>query len=58
MMNVARQHRVINRRAFMTGLAAVLGALLAAEAQPHTKPLIGFLHQGSLDPPSLTEAFR
>jgi len=29
-----------------------------AEAQPPTKPVIGFLHQGAPDPAPLTSAFR
>ena len=47
----------MNRRAFVTGLGAVFAAPLLAEAQVPTKPLIGFLHQGSQDPPAITNAF-
>jgi ABC-type uncharacterized transport system substrate-binding protein len=48
----------VDRRTF---LGVITGGLLAApvavEAQSPTNPLIGFLHQGSPDPPSLTNAF-
>jgi putative ABC transport system substrate-binding protein len=36
----------------------LLAAPLAVEAQPPTKPVIGFLHQGSPDPLPLMNAFR
>ncbi len=46
------------RRAFIATLAGgLLAAPLAAEAQSPTKSLIGFLHQGSPEPLSLTNAF-
>jgi putative ABC transport system substrate-binding protein len=49
---------MISRRAFIGSLASgLLAAPLAAEAQAPTNPLIGFLHQGSPDPPPLTNAF-
>lgn len=50
--------RQMNRRAFVTGLGAVLAAPCGAEAQPPTRLVIGFLHQGTPDPPPLTKAFN
>ena len=47
----------MNRRSFLAGLVNVVAAPFTAEAQQPTKPLIGFLHQGSPDPPTLTSAF-
>jgi putative ABC transport system substrate-binding protein len=47
----------VNRRAFVTVLGAVLATPCVAHAQSRTKWLIGFLHQGSRDPASLTSAF-
>jgi len=47
---------MMHRRSFLTGLVGVVATPLAVEAQP-TKPLIGFLHQGSPDPLPLTNAF-
>jgi putative ABC transport system substrate-binding protein len=42
----------------MKGVAASVVVIpLAVDAQPPTKPLIGFLHQGSPDPPAMTNAF-
>src|SRR5215470_17265124 len=68
---VSREARAMNRRAFVTGLGAVLAAPLAAEAQrpggstqrPGGKlPRVGYLAAGpSLDrfgSPCLIEAFR
>jgi putative ABC transport system substrate-binding protein len=49
---------MMDRRTFLAGTGAVLlAAPLAAEAQPPTSALIGFLHQGSPDPLPLTNAF-
>ena len=47
----------MNRRTFVTGLGAVLAAPDPASAQRPGKRLIGFLHQGSQDPPAITNAF-
>src|SRR5213593_1294610 len=47
----------MRRRSFLAGLVSVGAMPLAVEAQPPTKRLIGFLHQGSPDPPPLTNAF-
>ena len=45
----------MKRREFI-GLMAVAWPLMARAQQPH--PLIGFLHQGFRDPPSLISAFK
>src|SRR5262249_4230927 len=48
----------MNRRAFVTGLGAVLAAPLAAEAQQGTVARIGLLGNNPASGPHLREAFR
>lgn len=49
---------MITRRKLMKGaMASVVVTPLAVEAQPSTKSVVGFLHQGSPDPLPLTNAF-
>ena len=46
----------MRRRDFLTALGGT--ALLAKANAQQRRPVIGFLHQGALPPPSLTAAFR
>jgi putative tryptophan/tyrosine transport system substrate-binding protein len=49
----------MNRRAFVTGLGAVLAAPLAAEAQPPAKiPRVGFLSPSSVSDPRTSRYFQ
>jgi putative ABC transport system substrate-binding protein len=47
----------MNRREFAAALGGIAASLVAAHAQ-QPRPVIGFLHQGSLPPLPLRNAFR